>query len=260
MSELLTKRWYLVDYLHMETRDLTFLGLSEKAGRIYQAGLLLGTTSVQDLARKSELKRPTVYLYLDELVKQGLFEIVPLDKKVYYRASNPEVLEERLKKQLLHLQTELPRLTALRSDTMGKPQIRIIEGKEGVSGVYDEMKKANSLRFWSNIGATSGLFHNEFMELAEALGARSVNNREIIADTKESKRYSKLISKVIGPTYSARIATVEGIENDTGIFGDVVVLFRLHELNLFVVRIEDKTIASTMRAIFDMSWKTARPF
>ena len=240
--------------------ELNSLGISEKAGKIYQAGLMLGTTSVQELARKSGLKRPTVYLHVDELVKQGLFEIVPINKKTYYRAANPEVLEERLKRQLLHFQNELPALVALRGSTLGKPQIRIIEGKEGVVDIYKELKEANSLRFWSNVGPVFGPFHNEYMDLAETIRKNSVNAKEIIADTKESRRYSRLLSKIAGPTYSARTATVEGIENDTGIFGNVVIIFRLHELNFFAVRIEDKTIADTMRAIFDMSWKTARPF
>jgi len=244
----------------MESHDLSFLGLSEKAGKVYKAGLILGTTSVQELARKSNLKRPTVYLHLDDLVTQGLFEVVPLNKKTYYRAADPATLETKLQKQLSVLQTELPKLNALRSDTLGKPRVRIIEGKEGILGVYAEMKKAHSLRFWSNVGSAYGLFHDEYMELADAIRRDNINAKEIIADTKESKRYSRLLSKVAGPSYSARIATVEGIENDTGIFGNVVVLFRLHELNFFVVRIEDKTISDTMRAIFDMSWKTARPF
>jgi hypothetical protein len=29
---------------------------------------------------------------------------------------------------------------------------------------------------------------------------------------------------------------------------------------MFVVRIEDPTIADSMRAMFEMAWKTARPF
>ncbi len=95
--------------------------------------------------------------------------------------------------------------------------------------------------------------------MCEAVREHGIGAREIIADTKESRRYSKVIAKVSGPTYSARTATVEGIENDTIIYGNVVALFRLSGLNMFVVRIEDATIAETMRAVFEMAWKTAKP-
>ncbi len=244
----------------MDVKVLASLGVGEKSAKVYLAGLYLGTTSVQDLARKSGLKRPTVYLHLDDLVQQGLFEHVLLNNKKYYRAVEPTVLEERLKNSLEHLQDELPQLLALRADTMGRPQVQTFEGEEGIKQVYREMKKARSARFWSNIGQVYGPFHNTNMELAEAFKESGTGVREIFADNKESRRYSRLVAKVVGPTYSARTATVEGLHNDAVVYDDVVALFRLHGLNMFVVRIEDPTIADTMRAMFDMAWKTARPF
>ena len=244
----------------MDAKTLTALGLNEKSAKVYLAGLVLGTTTVQDLARKSGLKRPTVYLYLDQLVGQGLFEHISIGKKKFYRAVEPEVLEERLKHSLEHLRRELPGLAALRADTMGRPQVQVFEGEEGIRQAYREMKKAHSLRVWSNIGQVYGPFHDTNMEIAEACKENGVNVREIIADTKESRRYARLVAKVIGPSYVARTATVEGLENDTIVYDNVVALFRLHGFNLSVVRIEDPTIADTMRAMFDMAWKTARPF
>ena len=65
---------------------------------------------------------------------------------------------------------------------------------------------------------------------------------------------------MIGPTYSARTATQEGLHDDAVVYDNVVALFRLQGLNVFVVRIEDPAIADSMRAMFDMAWKTARPF
>lgn len=244
----------------MDTKALASLGIEEKSAKVYLAGLALGTTSVQDLARKSGLKRPTVYLHLDELVKQGLFEHVSINNKKYYRAVDPSVLEERLKKNLATLQKEMSQLIALRADTMGKPQVQVFEGEEGIRQVYNEIKKAHSARIWSNIGQVYGPFHNTNMEVAEAFRENGAGAREIIADNKESRRYARLVAKVIGPTYSARTATAEGIENDTIIYDNVVAIFRLHGLNMFVVRIEDPTIADSMRAMFEMAWKTARPF
>lgn len=244
----------------MDLSLIESLGVSEKAAAVYMAGLSLGTTTVQELARKSEMKRPTVYLKVDELIKQGLFETVAIDKKTYYRAADPEIVEARLKKNLALLQAELPKLSAMKVDTMGKPKLRILEGERGIRQIYEEAKSANSLRMWSNIGQLYGPFHEAYMELAEAISEREIGAREITADTKESRRYMKLLSKTAGSTYSLRVASNEGIENDTIIYGSVVALFRLSSLNMFVVRIEDKTIADTMRAMFDMAWKSAKPF
>lgn len=244
----------------MNTKALATLGIGEKSARVYLAGLSLGTTTVQELARKSRLKRPTVYLHIDELVKQGLFERVALNNKKYYRAAEPHLLEERLKKNLSILQLELPRLVALRTETVGKPQVQIFESEDGVRRVYAEIKKAHSFRVWSNVGTIYGPFHDSYMELAEAVKENGIGVREIIADNKESRRYSRLVAKVSGPSYLARLATVEGLENDTIIYENTVAIFRLHRFNMFVVRIEDATIADTMRTVFEMAWKIARPF
>jgi len=244
----------------MDIKSLAAMGVGEKSAKVYLAGLALGTTSVQELARKSGLKRPTVYLHLDDLVKQGLYEHVSINKKKYYRAVEPQVLEDRLKKSLAHLQHEMPQLLAMRANTMGRPQVQVFEGEEGIKQVYEEIKKTHSALCWSNVGPVATPFHDMYMEMSEEMNRRGTNVREIVADNKESRRYSRLVAKVTGPSYSARTATVEGLQNDTIIYDDVVAIFRLQGLNMFVVRIEDPSIADTMRAMFDMAWKTARPF
>jgi len=235
-------------------------GMDEKAAKIYLAALGLGTTSVQEISRKTGLKRPTVYLHIDELLMQGLFEKVFINKKKYYRAADPRVLEERLKSGLGALQKAMTEFEALKARTPGKPQAVILEGEEGVRRVYFEMKQANSWRIWSNLTTVYPPFHEVYIELCEAAKENGIGIREIITDTKESRRYSRFIARMSGPTYSARTATVEGLANDAIIYGNTVALFRLSEHNMFVVRIEDKTIADSMKALFDMAWKTARPF
>ena len=244
----------------MKADALRPLGISEKAAKIYLVALSLGTTSVQDIAQKTGLKRPTVYLHIDELIRQGLFQKISLNKKHYYRAADPHVLEGRMKKGLDALQSAMPEFVALQSRTPGKPHVVVYEGEEGMREVYREMKSANSLRVWSNMGPMLGSFHDTYMELAEAIRENGIGTKEIIADTKEARRYSRLVARVCGPVYSARTATAEGLANDSFIYGNVVALFRLSEHNMFVVRIEDKTIADSMKALFDMAWKSAKAF
>ncbi|OGG52855.1 hypothetical protein A3C20_00440 [Candidatus Kaiserbacteria bacterium RIFCSPHIGHO2_02_FULL_55_25] len=244
----------------MDCKQLEFTGTSEKAAKIYLAALSLGTTSVQELAQKTSIKRPTVYLHVDELIAQGLFEKISINKKHFYRAADPRVLEERLKNGLSAIQKVMPEFEALKARTPGKPQIVVYEGVEGIRNIYREVKKSNSFRVWSNVGEYYAPFHDVYMEVAESVKQNGIGVREIIADTKESRRYSRLVAKMCGPTYVARTATVEGFSNDAIIFGNIVALFRLSEHNMFVVRIEDKTIADSMKALFDMAWKSAKAF
>jgi sugar-specific transcriptional regulator TrmB len=244
----------------MKVEILTSLGFAEKEAKLYLVGLALGATTVQELARKSGLKRPTVYLHMDDLTKKGLFETANLNNKRYYRAIDPTALEQRVKENLAALQNKLPKLQALKADTLGKPQVKVFEREEAIKRIYAEIKNSHSLRVWSNVGDLYEAFHDSYMELAEAVKENSISVREIIADNKESRRYSRLVAKVSGPSYSARLAVIEGLENDTMVYGNKVAIFRLLDPNVFVVLIEDVSIASTMRVIFDMAWKTAKPY
>jgi sugar-specific transcriptional regulator TrmB len=244
----------------MQPKILTSLGIREKEAQIYLAGLSLGTTTIQELARASGLKRPTVYLHMDELVKRNLFDTVAIGNKTYYRAADPALIEAQLQKSLELFKTEVPKLLSLQTATLGKPQVRVLEGESGARQIYEELKNVNSFRVWSNLGQIYSPFHDVYMELCEAIAKNGIGVREIIADTKESRRYARLMSKIAGSTYAVKVATEEGIENDAIVYGNVVALFSLSGLNRFVVRIEDKATADSMRAIFEMAWKTAKVF
>lgn len=244
----------------MTTEVLNSIGLYGKVAKIYITTLNLGTVSVRDIALKSGIKRPTAYTYIDELVQRGLFEKITVNKRNYYRAADPRMLEDKLKASLAALQSAMPEFEALRMNTPGKPRVVVYEGEEGVRAVYREMGRMSNLRAWSNVGTLYASFRDVYMELAETVKTNGVGTREIIADTKEARRYSRLIAKVSGPTYATRIAVCEGLANDAFIYGNTVALFRLSENNMFVVRVEDATIAASLKALFDMAWKSARPF
>lgn len=243
----------------MKTSLLTNLGISENAAKLYFAALGLGTASIQDLANKADLKRPTAYQYVEELLKEGLLEKAPLGKREYYRAIDPGVIETRAQQALARVQSALPDLQAEKSETEGRPSVTVLEGHKGVEQIYQELTEANALRFWSNLGTFRSVLGDTGERLSTAIHDRQIHTREIVADTPESLKEAKRLTKVAGPTHSFRLASSDGIQNDSVIYGNVVALFRIRSYNLFVVRIEDKTIAESMRALFDMAWNSAEP-
>ncbi len=244
----------------MDSNTLTTLGFDEKAAKIYLAALSLGTASVQTLAQKADLKRPTAYIHIQQLMKDGLLEKVPLGKKEYYYPANPELLELRAQEQLQAVQAAMPELRAIQNAEQGRPGVRVLVGKKGMEQIYDEISQANNIRFWTNLATFEHIFHNTFTHLSETIEQNQIRTREIIADTPETRRSSKRYALTAGKHYSSRLATKEGIENDSAIYGNVMALFRIHENNLFVVRIEDVSIVGTMKAMFDMAWQAAKPF
>lgn len=244
----------------MQLETLQNLGFSDKAAKIYLATLSLGTASVQDIAQKAELKRPTVYVHLDELLKQGLIERFQSGKKELYKAADPSMLEKRAEHQLKAVKQLVPELLSIQNHITGKPQVSVLEGRRALEEVYRDICQANSIRFWSDLTAVEVHFQEMFIKIAESVNENEIRCREIIADTPEAKKSSKRYAATAGKTYSSRVATKSGIQNDSAIYGDTVAMFRIHQNNLFVILIKEPTIAATMKTIFDMAWESAMPW
>jgi len=244
----------------MSNQLLDQFGHKQPATDIYLAALVLGTGSAQALATQSGLKRSTIYPYIEALVKDGFLQQVPIGKRTFYKATKPETLEERAKGNLTAIQSALPQLEELDRGLMGKPGVTVLEGKKGVSQIYAELEKANNIRFWSSLDSVSKFYDENFQSIAESVSTNEITTKEILANTEEAKKASKRFAKIAGRTYQAKISTIDGITNDSVIYDNTLALFRLFEYNFFVVRIEDKTIVDSIKALFDMAWESAEPF
>ncbi len=245
----------------MNLSILTSLGLSEKAAKIYLATLSLGVATVQDIALKAEIKRPTAYIHIEELFREGLLEKYPSGKKEFFKAADPIRLEKRAERQLKEVHELVPELHTIQQQMTGRPHVSILEGRKALDLIYRELQEANQIRFWSDLAAVEKNFSDKFIEIAEAVNKNEIRCREIIADTPEAKKSSKHYATIAGKTYSSRLATKpSGIWNDNSIYDDVVAMFRIQGYNLFVIRIEEPVIANTMKTLFDMAWDSGTPF
>ena len=240
-------------------QTLKLLGLSDKAAEVYGATLTLGTSAVKEIAAKAGLKRPTVYVYLDELIKDGFVQKITIGKKEYYQATSPKLIELRLEEHLSSLKKEMPHLEMLHSQGRGRPGVTVFEGEEGLRQIYEEVQHTKELIFWSDLSSVERMFPEAVHKISEAILSKSILTREIIADTPETRASTKRFAATAGELYTRRLATGP-IFNDSAIYDNVVAFFRIQHSNLFVVRIEDPTIAETMRTLFEMAWLSAKPF
>src|SRR4051812_11252942 len=88
------------------------IGLTSKQALVYLALLELGSASVQSIAQKAGLKRPTTYLILDELQQKGVVSLVP-QKKSLFTAESPERLLSDIHRKEEVFKRFLPELLAL---------------------------------------------------------------------------------------------------------------------------------------------------
>lgn len=239
------------------------LGLTQKQASVYMAMLELGEAPMTDIAKKANLKRPTVYLMIDELNLLGLAGEITKGKKKFYSAVHPKRFAELAKFRAEQADKILPELVALQK-TSNKPKVRMLEGLKGAETAYQEaLELMNANKEGLTFGNISLLKEN-FPEVLKIYNQilkklRNPNIREIIYGGQESEEWVDEMNARKIKSYEARYLD-QGFafgKTDQLIVGDKVMIFSLGK-EMFVTIIESKEIADTQRVLFELAWSKAK--
>lgn len=120
-------------------------GLNRKQISLYLAALVLGTSSITQLSKKSGLKRSTTYVIIEEIIKRHLLIPVPQGKTMYYKAESPEKLLGFLEDSKDAIKQILPELQDVYLKKVQQPKVRFYEGRDKILQVYDEIFRAKEI-------------------------------------------------------------------------------------------------------------------
>lgn len=131
-------------------KTLEKLGLTDKEAKVYLANLELGPAKIQDVAKKSKIKRTTVYVIIDSLMQKGLISFYQSKKTKKFVAEEPYKLSLLLKEKQDVLKKIMPQLEALvKKDKTERPEVRFYQGREGCLTILEEtLEKASSEIFY----------------------------------------------------------------------------------------------------------------
>ncbi len=122
----------------MYKKELQQLNFDEKEADVYLALLELGEANIEQIAKKSGIKRTTVYHVIESLKEKGYIEMSKVGKKTLYYALNPKKIGETLEEKKLVFEKIMPGLLSITNDIEKKPKIRYFEGKEGIREIYKD--------------------------------------------------------------------------------------------------------------------------
>lgn len=235
--------------------SLQNLGLNEKEAKIYVALLELGQTTAYAVAERCGLKRPTVYVVLDELRQKGLVLKIPHIKKQLWSAKSPDEFFEEAEERLRVARRTLPELLAMTSGAH-KPKTLYYEGEKGVRDFLDYgLEKVAGKEFVGFYAHAEGI-PKELLDLVNdynfKLKRKNIGIRGIAPEhptlayyRERDKEYSRNMKIVPYDTYSANISV------DIG--PTFVRIFAPKDMQGVVI--ENQDIARTMKQIFEMVWK-----
>jgi len=239
-------------------------GLTHPQARAYGSLIEIGSGTITDIAKNAEIKRSSVYNVISRLEDLGLVSKVLNGKRLYYSAAHPRRLVQLAHLKLNTLEAEMPKLVAAHQSTGEKPTVQMFEGIQAVRDVYldifDRLQDGEDLLIFTNIGRVLEKFPEIPKELKKILGSALYRSktRELVYGDEAGLSYSTEMASKVGNGYQVR-ATSEEFEfgkNEQFILKDKIIYFALQK-HIFVTIIENKDLAKTQRAMFDMAWEYA---
>ena len=233
-------------------------GLKEREIKVYLACLELGSTTVLQIAKKTGLKRPTVYDILEVLKNKGLVGQSIKGKKRLIYAEEPEKLSKLLEEKEQQLQGIMPMLRSLYNVSGDKPKIRYFEGKEDLKNIYrDTIKYPDSeLLAFVTEHAIEKLGLDFLRAYVKDRKKHNIKVRSLAADTKHMRQVYKKTARDMMRTVRLVDAKEFPFSIEMNIYGNKVAFFSfVEEMGVIV---ESNDIAKNMRFLFELAWKGAK--
>jgi sugar-specific transcriptional regulator TrmB len=114
-------------------------GLSEKEAQAYISLLKLGTATITQLAKDTNISRTTIYDVAKALRDRGIVSSSTQNKVLFLEAAPPEKLIHILTEKQNIIKDILPELKNLQTGIPVIPKTELFVGKEGVKTVYQTL-------------------------------------------------------------------------------------------------------------------------
>ena len=140
-----------LDILSLELRKLD---LTEKEVQVYLSALELGYTSVQKIAQRAKITRPTAYQIIKSLKDKGLISESKDKTKKYFTAESPDKLLgilERQKSEIKEKERELIRIISTLRDKYylgDKKEIKTYKNKPGLEILFNDFLTTQSKKIY----------------------------------------------------------------------------------------------------------------
>jgi predicted transcriptional regulator len=238
-------------------RNLMGIGLEEKEARVYLALVSLGSASAYAIAEKAEMKKPTTYVILSELLQKGLVLKSLKSKRQLFSAKSPDELLAQAEEKLRAARASLPKIQALSKEQ--KIKTMYFEGMNAFKEVL--MYKADAMSGKELIGfyAAPVKIPPGYLDLcwwwSKELHKKNVKVRGIAplhptaSDFRATDiQYGREFKTIPFEEYSANISIDAGT--------DFVRIIDIEHLQAVIL--ENPNITRTIKEIFEIVWKKTR--
>jgi len=238
----------------MLLETLKQIGLHEKEAKIYLACLELGETGIKDVARKSNIKRTTIYEIIDEMINAGYLKTTFKGKRKRYVAIEPQELKILIRKKETLLNHILPQLSAMSNVSDMKPRVWFYQGKDGILQAYEDSLNYPGIEVvgWGSGEVVRMFDANEVEKYIQKRLRKKILQTLIMPNDEESNKFAEKDSRQLRKTKSVSVEEYP-FKIEINIYANRVGIFSIRDK--MAVIMESEQISSAMRMIFQMCWK-----
>ena len=238
----------------MNPELLEKLGLSKNESKVYIALVKLGSASVTEISKKTNVHRVNIYDVLESLQEKGLVAaVIKVNKKIFHPA-NPEELKKLLikkKEEMNETEKELSELSNIFKKGV-KREVQVFKGKLGLKTVLKDVltSKTEILNYGS-----SGMFPNFYPEYFNIWESHRINNKIKMRIVTSKSVRGKIPKKKL---QTIRFLDIEFKNlSSTFIYEDKIAIFMWTE-DPIAILIENKELADSYKNYFKVLWKFAK--
>jgi sugar-specific transcriptional regulator TrmB len=237
---------------------LSDVGLLPSESKVYLAALELGPSTVQNIAKKADISRTAAYEAIELLQKRGLVSSSTVGKRKMFASEDPHRIVSYLKEEQQKFATTLSdierQVDALHLLAGGiKPTVKVYEGEEALPAYFGHIAQIMPEKFdeVSNLDDVYSFLGQERIKAARSAydmgGLKEIRLLHFgdLRNPRPNAQYRRL---------DKRFGEFHG---NIAIYEDFVSLVTFIARPV-VVLIESKSIADTLRVMYNAAWESCK--
>lgn len=235
---------------------LSDVGLLPSEIKVYLGALELGTSTVQNIAKKARISRTATYEAIELLGRRGLISSSNVGKRTMYAAEEPQRIVSHLKEEQRKFSTTLQdieqQVNALQLLSGGiKPIVKVYEGDEALVAYFDHVAKVKP-RTHDEISNLDDVY--TFLTTEKIQAARRSHTWDGIKKIR-LLHYGELRNPRPGVEFCRLSEKWGEFHGNIAVYDNYVTLVT-YVGKIVVVIIESKQMADTVRILFNAAWNT----
>ena len=242
------------------TKILRGIGFRDVEARVYLATLELGEALASDIAKKARLKRPSVYVILNTLIKHGYASSYSRRGITRFVAREPKSVISSALEKAQAANTALPELLALfKNKESAKPRVQYFDGLEGLIAIMEDTIAVGdkTIFCWADIDLAWETLGNYYPKYIQKKNTRNIFVEGIFLDKPMGRVFLER-----GEIEKRKVYLVDAnafpMSNEINIYDDKIAI--ISHKDLMGVIIQNKEIADTQRSIFRLGQEMARKY